>query len=150
MRMRIVSLLPAATEWICAFGAAGDLVGRSHECDFPDSVQDVPVVTRATYDAKGDSAEIDAAVQSTLQEGLSLYEVDLDRLRELEPDLVLTQDQCEICAVSRSDLEASLADWTDGEAPEVYSMQPQTMKGVLDAALRLGKHVGRTQAAMEA
>jgi iron complex transport system substrate-binding protein len=151
--MRIVSLLPAATEWICAFGATDDLVGRSHECDYPERVRGVPMVTRATYDADGDSAAIDDAVQSTLQEGLSLYEVDLDRLRELEPDLIVTQDQCEVCAVSMSELEQSLQDWTQdgdgGEVPEVYSMQPQTMKQVLDAALRLGKHVGRTQAAME-
>jgi len=146
--MRIVSLLPAATEWLWAFGAGKEIVGRSHECDFPEALQDVPVVTRATYDAEGDSAAIDDAVQSTLQDGLSLYEVDLDRLRELQPDLIVTQAQCEVCAVSRSDLEASLQDWTSNR-PEILSMEPETLKEVLDTALRLGKAVDRMKTAME-
>ena len=146
--MRIVSLLPAATEWLFAFGAGEEIVGRSHECDFPAAVQDVPVVTQVAYDAEGDSAAINDAVQSTLQDGLSLYEVDLDRLRALDPDLIVTQAQCEVCAVSRSDLEASLQDWT-GQRPEVLSMQPETLKEVLDTALRLGKAVDRMKTAME-
>lgn len=147
--MRIVSLLPAATEWICEFEGASDLVGRSHECDYPPEVQDRPVVTAPTYDAEGDSAAIDDAVQSKVQAGLSLYEVDLDRLRELEPDLVVTQDQCEVCAVSQTELEDSLADWTGGE-PTVFSMKPQTLKEVLDEALRLGKAMDRLDPAMQA
>lgn len=145
--MRIVSLLPAATEWVCAFGAGEDLVGRSHECDDPDDIQDVPVVTRATYSSEGDSAAIDTAVQEKLQNGLSLYEVDLDRLRDLEPDVILTQDQCDVCAVSMPELEAALQDWS-GSEPEVFSMQPSTFKQVLDAALRLGRTIDRTRAAM--
>jgi iron complex transport system substrate-binding protein len=145
--MRIVSLLPAATEWVCAFGAAEDLVGRSHECDYPADIQDVPVVTRATYSSEGDSAAIDTAVQEKLQNGLSLYAVDLDRLRELEPDVILTQDQCDVCAVSMPELEEALRDGF-GSEPEVFSMQPSTFKQVLDAALRLGRLLDRTDAAM--
>ncbi|PSQ67977.1 MAG: cobalamin-binding protein, partial [Bacteroidetes bacterium QH_1_61_8] len=147
--MRIVSLLPAATEWICEFEAAEALVGRSHECDFPPEIQDRPVVTSPTYDAEGDSAAIDDAVQSKVQEGLSLYEVDLDRLRALEPDLILTQDQCDVCAVSQTELEARLADWT-GSQPTVFSMKPQTLKEVLDEALRLGRAIDRLDSAMQA
>ncbi len=146
--MRIVSLLPAATEWLCAFGAEEALVGRSHECDFPASIQDRPVVTAPTYDAEGDSAAIDDAVQDQVQEGLSLYEVKLDRLQALEPDVIVTQDQCDVCAVSRTELEARLADWTGG-TPTVVSLQPQTLKGVLDEALRLGRTVDRLEAAMD-
>lgn len=146
--MRIVSLLPAATEWICEFGGAGDLVGRSHECDYPPEVQDRPVVTAPTYDAEGDSAAIDDAVQSKVQEGLSLYDVDLERLRELEPDLIVTQDQCDVCAVSQTELEAGLADWTGAE-PTVFSMKPQTLKEVLDEALRLGREMDRFDTAMQ-
>jgi len=146
--MRIVSLLPAATEWICVFGGAEHLVGRSHECDYPDRVQDVPVVTGPTYDAAGDSAAIDEAVQDQLQNGLSLYEVDLDRLRALEPDLIVTQDQCEVCAVSLPELESQLGAWTGG-TPEVVSMQPQTLKAVLDEALRLARTMETLDAAME-
>lgn len=146
--MRIVSLLPAATEWVCVFGGEEHLVGRSHECDYPESIQDIPVVTESTYESEGDSAAIDDAVQEQLQEGLSLYEVDLERLRTLEPDLILTQDQCEVCAVSLPELEAQLGDWTGG-APDVMSMQPQTLKEVLDEALRLARFMDALDAGME-
>jgi len=146
--MRIVSLLPAATEWVCAFGQADALVGRSHECDHPPEIADRPVVTAPTYEAEGDSAAIDEAVQQQAQEGLSLYHVDLERLRELEPDLIVTQDQCEVCAVSRTALDERLADWTGG-APEVFSMQPTTLKEVLDEALRLGRAMDRLDRAMQ-
>jgi iron complex transport system substrate-binding protein len=132
---------------VCAFGAAEDLVGRSHECDYPADIQDRPVVTRATYPSEQDSAAIDTAVQEKLQNGLSLYEVDLERLRDLEPDVILTQDQCDVCAVSMPELEAALRDLS-GTEPEVFSMQPATFKQVLDAALRLGRTIDRTRAAM--
>jgi len=146
--MRIVSLLPAATEWVCVFGDAENLVGRSHECDYPASIQDVPAVTAPTYESDGDSAAIDDAVQGQLQEGLSLYEVDLERLRALEPDLIVTQDQCEVCAVSLPELETQLEDWT-GSTPEVVSMRPQTLKEVLDEALRLARAMEALDAGME-
>lgn len=145
--MRIVSLLPAATEWICAFGGADALLGRSHECDYPPEIQDRPVVTAPSYEADGDSAAIDEAVQSHVQQGLSLYDVDLAQLRELAPDLIVTQDQCDVCAVNRSQLEASLAEWTDG-SPTLVSMQPQTLKEILDEALRLGRVMDRMDRAM--
>jgi iron complex transport system substrate-binding protein len=146
--MRIVSLLPAATEWVCALGGTDALVGRSHECDHPPEIADRPVVTAPTYEAEGDSAAIDEAVQQQVQEGLSLYHVDLERLRELDPDLIVTQDQCDVCAVSRTELDERLADWTGG-APEVFSMQPTTLKEVLDEALRLGRAMDRLDRAME-
>jgi iron complex transport system substrate-binding protein len=146
--MRIVSLLPAATEWVCMFGGQEQLVGRSHECGYPEEIQDVPVVTAPTYESDGDSAAIDEAVQEQLQEGLSLYEVDLERLRGLEPDLIVTQDQCEVCAVSLPELEERLADWT-GAGPEVVSMRPQTLKEVLDEALRLARAMDALDRAME-
>jgi iron complex transport system substrate-binding protein len=145
--MRIASLLPAATEWICALGAADALVARSHECSFPACVANVPAVTQATYDDSGSSASIDEAVRTTLQQGLSLYTVDLDRLQALQPDLIVTQDQCDVCAVSRSALDEALASWTHA-APDVFSMQPSTLKGVLDTGLRLGKRLGRLRDAM--
>jgi len=145
--MRIVSLLPAATEWVCAFGAEAMLVGRSHECDDPASVRALPVVTRPVVPVEGDSAAIDARVKRRLQQGLSLYEVDLDLLRQLKPDVVLTQAQCEVCAVSLPQLEATLAAWTEGR-PQLFSMEPQSFKQVLDAALRLGRMLGRAGAAM--
>ena len=108
----------------------------------------MPVVTAPTYESDGDSAAIDEAVQGQLQEGLSLYEVDLERLRGLEPDLIVTQDQCEVCAVSLPELEERLADWT-GAGPEVVSMRPQTLKEVLDEALRLARAMDVMDRAME-
>lgn len=146
--MRIVSLLPAATEWVCAFGAADDLVGRSHECDYPEPIRDRPVVTRPTYEADGDSAAINEAVQQQVQNGLSLYDVDLELLRDLDPGLIVTQDQCDVCAVNRSTLEDRLAEWTGG-TPTLFSMKPETLKDILDEALRLGRTMDRFEAAME-
>ena len=145
--MRIVSLLPAATEWLCAFGAADLLVGRSHACDFPSEVRDRPVLTRATIDSDGDSASIDRSVRDTLDRGLSLYGLDLDAVRELAPDLVVTQAQCDVCAVSLDALETMLAAWTDAQ-PELFSFEPTTFKGVLDTALRLGRTIGQMPEAM--
>lgn len=145
--MRIVSLLPAATEWICAFGGEALLVGRSHACDYPASIQHLPVVTQVTGLDAVDAAALDAQVRTRVQQGLSLYDVDLEMLRTLQPDLIVTQAQCEVCAVSLTDLEALLARWT-GARPEVFSMEPMTLKGVFDAALRLGQRLGLATEAM--
>ncbi|WP_456426601.1 cobalamin-binding protein [Rhodocaloribacter sp.] len=146
--MRIVSLLPATTEWVCAFGASEALVGRSHACDFPPSIRCLPALTHAAFDAgDGGSSAIDTGVRRRLREGLSLYEVDLERLRALRPDLVLTQAQCAVCAVDVPQLEAALAEWTDGR-PRIFSMEPMTFKEVLNAALRLGRELGCAAEAM--
>ncbi|PEN08044.1 cobalamin-binding protein [Longimonas halophila] len=145
--MRVASLLPAATEWIVALGGAGDLVGRSHECDHPPEVQSLPVLTAATYPQADDARAIHNAVQERVQAGLSLYDVDLERLAALEPDLVLTQAQCEVCAASLSEIEADLRQHVPGV--ELFSMQPATMKAVLDTALRLGRTMNQAEAVMQ-
>lgn len=146
--MRVVSLLPAATEWIAAIDAVSMLVGRSHECDEPPVVRTLPAVTRPRFDTEGDSASLDARVQEQLRQGLSLYEVDFEALRALEPDLVLTQAQCEVCAASLLQLQEALADWVEGQ-PEILSLEPMTLKQVLDQALRIGRAVGHQQEAMK-
>ena len=145
--MRIVSLLPAATEWVCAFGAGASLVGRSHECDFPPEILDRPVLTRSRVDARGTSAEIDRQVRAVWEQGQSLYEIDWEQLRALRPDLMLTQAQCPVCAVSVSELEAGLAAWP-APRPQVLALAPQTLKQVLDAALEIGRRIGRLHEAM--
>lgn len=145
--MRIVSLLPAATEWVCALGAQELLVGRSHECDYPPSVQALPALTQATYPNLSDSAAIDAAVRKQVQNGLSLYHVDIDQLRALQPDLIITQDQCAVCAISQGDLTRALADWI-GKQPQLISMHPHSVKQVMDVGLKIGRTIGHGREAM--
>src|SRR5512141_3117953 len=99
--MRIVSLLPSATEIVAELGLADLLVGRSAECDWPEPVRELPVVTAARVDTSAmDQAQIDGAVRAALLEGRSLYAIDEQVLAELEPDLIITQDLCRVCAVS--------------------------------------------------
>src|SRR6185295_6311312 len=99
--MRIVSLLASGTELVCALGAGDELVGRSHECDDPPWVTErLPALSHPTFDVTGTSADIDARVRAKLRAGEPLYEVDEARLLALEPDLVITQSHCEVCAVS--------------------------------------------------
>src|SRR5437773_3454133 len=111
--MRIVSLLPSATEIVYALGLGDSLVGVTHECDYPDDARNKPVVTRSLLDHEdATSEEIDYAVRGQLRDGLSLYELDRDRLAELHPDLILTQALCEVCAVSFDAVERVVCDVT--------------------------------------
>ena len=126
---RIVSLLPSTTEIACAVGFQEALVGRSHECDFPAGVEALPICTAPRIDTEKTSREIDDDVKRFVRDALSIYTVDAGRLRTLAPDVVLTQDQCEVCAVSLPDVEAALAEWTGG-TPRVVSLSPQTLADV--------------------
>jgi iron complex transport system substrate-binding protein len=127
--MRIVSLLPSCTEIVCALGCGGRLAGRSHECDFPPEIQSVPVCTAARLDAAASSSEINGQIQSLLQRTLSVYEIDAARLRELRPDIILTQAQCEVCAVSRADVENALPQ-TLAHRPKIISVAPLRLADV--------------------
>src|SRR6266516_7706656 len=108
---RVVSLIASATEIVCALGFEEHLVGRSHECDFPESVKRLPVCTAPKFNVEGSSYEIDQRVKAILQEGLSVYRVDAEKLEALRPDIIVTQDHCEACAVSLKDVEAALCAW---------------------------------------
>jgi iron complex transport system substrate-binding protein len=126
---RIASLLPSTTEIACALGFQSALVGRSHECDFPSGVERLPVLTAPKLDSTRPSAEIDQRIKALVRDGLSVYRVDAERLRELAPDVILTQDQCEVCAASLADVEAALRDWSDSP-PRVVSLAPGTLGDV--------------------
>jgi len=126
---RIASLLPSTTEIVCALGLGPQLVGRSHECDFPPEVEALPVLTESKLDPRAASHQIDDRVKQLVREGLSIYRVDAERLRALAPSVVLTQEQCDVCAASPKDVEAALADWTGGR-PRVVSLAPCTLADV--------------------
>jgi iron complex transport system substrate-binding protein len=128
--MRIVSLLPAATEIVCELGLRDQLVGRSHGCDFPEDVADLPVLTRARVDSRLPSAALDAQVRETLAHGLPLYELDEARLQLLAPDVVVTQAACEVCAISYEQVVRV----SQRAAPHarVVSLQPARLRDVLE------------------
>jgi iron complex transport system substrate-binding protein len=126
---RVVSLLASATEIVCALGCRDALVARSHECDFPEDVAHLPSVTETKIAHHRSSAAIDREVRTIVEQGLSVYRVDAERLRALKPDVIVTQTQCEVCAVSFKDLEGALADWT-GAAPHVVPLAPYALADV--------------------
>jgi iron complex transport system substrate-binding protein len=140
--MRIVSLIASATEIVYALDAGGDMVGRSHECDFPGGVPALPQLTRPKFKVGGGSLMIDKAVKTLVEQGLAVYEVDAARLEALKPGVILTQDQCEVCAVSLADVEAAVCQWT-GVPASVVSLRPHTLDDVLGDIGRVGAAIGR-------
>jgi iron complex transport system substrate-binding protein len=138
---RVVSLLPSITEIVCALGLGDRLVGRSHECDHPASVRTLPALTEAKLDVRKPSAQIDVDVKTLLRDGLSVYRVDVEQLRALAPDWILTQDHCEVCAASLADVERALASWQGG-APRVLSLDPRTLRDVFRSFTRVAEALG--------
>ncbi len=146
---RIVSLLPSATEIAVAVEQGGNLVGRSHECDFPPFVQALPVCTSTKLEKGLTSLQIDHRVQEIVRQGLSVYAVDTPLLRSLKPDVILTQSQCAVCAVTPLDLEEALSEWV-GTAPTLVSLAPDTLDDVWGDLRRVGEAVGARQVAERA
>jgi iron complex transport system substrate-binding protein len=138
---RIISLLPSATEIVAALGFADHLVGRSHECDFPPGVETLPICSSTKVPVHGTSYEIDERVKEIVADGLSVYRVDVDRLRELRPDLILTQTQCAVCAVTPRDLEHALCTWV-GAQPAIVSLEPNNLDDVWNDFRRVGEALG--------
>ena len=139
---RVVSLIASATEIICALGARDLLVGRSHECDFPPDVTRSPSLTQPKFPVSGTSYDIDARVKAILQEGLSVYRVDAEKLEALRPDIIVTQDHCEVCAVSLKDVEATLHAWS-GRRVEVVSLKPDSLADIWEDIAKVARALER-------
>ena len=137
---RILSLLPSATEIAVAVGRGERLVGRSHECDFPPFVADLPICTATKLEKGLTSRQIEDRVQEIVRQGLSVYEVKAALVRELKPDVVLTQSQCAVCAVTPADLEEALCRWV-GEPPVMLSLAPDNLDDVWSDLIRVGEAV---------
>ena len=138
---RICSLLPSATEIVCALGLEERLVGVTHECDFPHSVQDLPRVTSSVIDSEGlSAAQIDQAVRDSLADQATIYHLDRDLLDALHPDLVLTQELCDVCAVGPDEVRSVIKSLS--QQPHVVSLEPRTLEEVFDSILLVGRLTG--------
>ncbi len=147
--LRIVSLLPSATEIVAAVGMADHLVGRSHQCDFPVEVSRLPALSATKVNLDGTSRDIDMRVNEIIAQGVSVYRVDADLLRSLKPDVIVTQTQCAICAVTPGDLEDALCEWT-GAAPVLVSLEPNDLSDVWGDMRKVGAALGAEAVAEQA
>jgi iron complex transport system substrate-binding protein len=145
--MRIVSLVPSATEMLFALGLGPDLVAVTHECDYPPPARELPKVTRDVLPAGLDAAQIDAAVKERTLAGESIYELDADVLYDLAPDLIVTQALCSVCAVSYDDVRV-IADEMPSR-PQVISLDPHTVGEVLGDARTLAQATDRKDVAVD-
>jgi iron complex transport system substrate-binding protein len=143
---RIISLIASATEIVCALGFEDQLVGRSHECDYPLTVKDLPQLTSPKFKVEGSSLEIDERVKSIVQEALSVYRVDAVALDELKPTHIITQSQCEVCAVSLKDVEQAVCELTSSR-PVIVSLEPNSLDDVWVDIRRVGDALGASKRA---
>ena len=146
--MRIVSLLPSATEMVHFAGAGEALVGVTHECDYPPGIERLPRLTSSEIESHNmTSAEIDAAVEGHMTDTGSIYALDAGLLEELAPDLIITQGLCEVCAVSTNLVEKAAGGLK--KAPEILTLNPASLREVLEDAVRVGEALGRGQEARD-
>lgn len=143
--MRVASLLSSATEIVCALGGASQLVAISHECDFPAEILDRPRATRSLIDSSAPSAVIDSEVRQRLHAGLPLYEIDEALLASLRPDLILTQAQCDVCAIRLEDVHRFIRKYRCGTAPQVLALSPNTLAEVLADIQAIGSAMGMVE-----
>ena len=140
--MKICSLLPSATEIACALGLQDDLVAVTHECDYPTAVLDKPRITSSAIDHTGStSAEIHRHISAAVHRGSSIYHLDRELLERLAPDLVLTQELCDVCAVSYEQVERAVRIARSESA--IVSLEPTTLDEVLETVLHVGQLTGR-------
>ncbi len=140
-RVRIVSLIPSATEILAKLGLANAIVGRSHECDYPPEIQNRPICTAARLNSNAPSSEINDEIHKLLQSVLSIYQIKTDVLEQLQPTHILTQDQCDVCAVSFSEVEKAVASLIHS-SPQIISLQPNLLQDVWHDIDRVGHIFG--------
>jgi len=144
--MRVASLLPSATELLFAIGAGPDVVGITHECDWPPDARGLPVLTASLIDHAGSgSGEIDRHVHAAVHQGSGIYALDAGRLSELRPDLIVTQELCEVCAVSYRQVESAVRE-LPGEVP-ILSLEPASLEDIMETAMVLGRSTGHEDGA---
>jgi iron complex transport system substrate-binding protein len=148
--VRIISLIASATEIICALGFEQFLVGRSHECDYPLSIASLPVCTKPRFNVSGTSREIDKRVKalrhkSLVDDTLSVYEVYAEQLRDLKPTHIVTQTQCEVCAVSLRDVERAVAELTNADVT-IIALEPNALADIWQDMCRVASGLGATDA----
>lgn len=136
--IRIVSLIPSGTEILAALGLTDAIVGRSHECDFPSEIKNLPACTQARLNSNAASNEIHDKVNELLQSALSIYQIKTDILQQLQPTHIITQDQCDVCAVSFGEVENALKSLTQ-TSPQVISLQPDILKDVWNDIARIAE-----------
>ena len=146
---RIASLLASATEILFALGLGDRVVAVSHECDYPAGVYDKPRVTLTTVKTEASSREIDEQVREVSAGAGGLYEIDVDRLAELRPDLIVTQSQCDVCAVAYDDVLRAVGNRAELAGTEVVDLNPVSLEAVLDDIIRVGAATGREDRARE-
>lgn len=139
--MKIVSLLPSATEIVCGVGFASDLVGLSHECDFPESIVHLPRLTLSRVDAQASSSEIHRTVEDLIRNSISVYDLDVDLLKELNPDFIVTQDICDVCAIPFPQVEAACKTYLSAET-RIISLQPRRLEDIWQDVARVAEALG--------
>lgn len=139
--MRICSFLPSATEIVCALGLENDLAGVTYECDYPPEVRTKPAVVYTRINPSSEPAEIDRQVNEAVRRGESLYRVDVEKLREIQPDLLITQDLCHVCAASSDDVAAALA--VLPSTTRVISLSPHRLADIWNNIASVGEVTGR-------
>jgi iron complex transport system substrate-binding protein len=143
--VRIASLLPSATEIVCSLGLENELVAITHECDYPESVRGKPVLTRSVLPGTHSSAEVDRHIRELVHQGSSIYALDATLLEALHPDLILTQELCEVCAVSYPIVERAARRL--GSSPQLVSLEPETLEDAFENIRVVGGLVGRSETA---
>lgn len=146
--MRIVSLLPSATEIICEVGLGEHLVGVSHECDYPKYVKGLPSVTESLIPKNASSLEIDVAVREQLSTEKAIYHLDMDVLKDLNPDFIITQSLCEVCAVAEEEVLDAVCQ-LPGNA-KIINLEPMTLEDVFDTLLLVGEETNFKQKSINA